>query len=368
MDLAATPIPFDLYVAADLFLRTGRDEGEVLVRLGIEPARWAALSKAYFLLPLGDAHVGAVAALWPHLSREALAVALTGPRWRFPAPGTSLPEVARGIRAVTLPMPRVGPFADVDWPVTYLCDHVVAQLLYYSRDDRHVYFAGRRLIDREGAPIDIDAVAFRHLGGRWFTDGQRTYGQGERRRAGTPYWWTLEGADPASFQVLNHRYARDAVQAWYVTGKRIRTRGAPAFAIVPELRVNWRTGASTLEPDASLVARDAEHVYAFGARVPHADPARFRALGADYWTDDRRVWTESGKRAVASAEAASFHVVSPGDPPVAPGFGDATDRMMPYRHGEPISPRRAHRAWAAFFGARADRDAWWWVRLGEDPA
>ena len=367
MDLAATPLPFDLYVAADLFLRTGRGEGEVLARLGTEPARWVALSKAYFLLPLGDAHVGAVAALWPHLSGEALAAALTGPRWRFPAPGTSLPEIARGIRAVTLPRPRVGPFADVDWTATYLCDHVVAHLLYYSRDDRHVYFAGERLVDRRGAAIDVDAAAFRHLGGRWFTDGRQILGQGERGRAGDRHWWTLEGAEPASFQALNHRYAKDAAQAWYITGKLIRTRSPAAFAIVPELRVNWRTGASSLEVDASLVARDAEHVYAFGARIRDADPARFRALGADYWTDDRRVWTDGGKRVVASAEAASFHVVSPRDPPVAPGFGDATDRGAPYRRGEPIAPRAAHRAWAAFFDARADRDAWWWGRVGDDP-
>ena len=365
MDLAATPLPYDLYVAADLFLRTGRGEGEVLGRLGLEPARWSALSEAYFHLLLGDAYVGGVAALWPHLSREDLAVALTGPRWRFPASAPSLPAVARGIRAVTLPKPRVGPFADVDWPAVHLCDHVVASLVYYSRDGGTVYFAGRRLVDKTGAALDLDAPAFRHLGGRWFTDGGRILGQGEHGRANEAYWWTLEGADPASFQALNHRYARDAAQAWYITGKRIRTRSPAAFAIVPGLRVNWRTGASSPEVDTSLAARDAEHVYGFGARVRDADPARFRALGGDYWSDDRRVWTDAGRRPIPAAAATSFHVVAPRDPPVAPGFGDATDRLAPYAHGKPLAPAVAYDAWTAFFSAREDRDAWWWGRTGD---
>ena len=344
MDGAATPLPFDLYVAADVFLKTGRGEGEVLPRLGIAPARWAVVSQAYFQLLLGDDRVGGIAALWPDLSRDELEAALIGPRWRFPGPRASLAAVARGLRALVLAKPHVGPFADADWAAIHLCDHAVATLLFYSRDATTVYFAGERLVDARGAALDIDAAAFRHLGGRWFTDGGRILGQGERGRGSQRHWWTLEGAEPTSFQVLNQRYAKDAFQAWYITGQRIGTRSPAAFAIVPDLRVNWRTGESRPEADGSQVARDARHVYSFGARMRNADPARFRALGADYWTDDRRVWTDRGKRAVVGAEATSFHVVSPSDPPLEPGFGDATgppDSLPPGRAG--VAARRPSR-------------------------
>ena len=359
MDVADTPLPFDLYVAADFFLKTGRGESEVLPRLGITSARWKVLSESYFQLLQSDSFVGGIAAIWPHLSREDVEAALIGPRWRFPAPKPSLHAAALGIRALVLAKPRIGPFADVDWPAVHVCDHVVAYLLYYSHDGTAVYFAGKRLVDATGAALDIDASAFRHLGGRWFTDGDHILGQGERGSGTERYWWRLEDVEPASFEALNQRYAKDARQAWYITGKRLRTRDAAAFAVVPDLRVNWRTGESSLVVGDSLLARDAQHVYSYGVKVRDADPARFRSLGADYWTDDRHIWTQRGKRPIVSAEAASFHVVSPRDPPVALGFGDATDRLRPYRRGEPLSPHFAYGAWTAFFNARADQDTWW---------
>ena len=106
--------------------------------------------------------------------------------------------------------------------------------------------------------------------------------------------------------------------------------------------MNWRTGASSLEVDASLTARDAEHVYAFGARVRHADPVRFRALGADYWTDDRRVWTGAGEAAGRFGGDGELPRGRARETrPVALGFGDATDRLTPLpteRAGRP--PRR----------------------------
>ena len=112
MDLAATPLPYDLYVAADLFLsdRARRGRGARAPRHRAGPM--AALARAYFLLPLGDAHVGGVAALWPHTCRARRSPPPSPARaGAFPRQRSSLPEIARGIRALTLPKPRVGPLS-----------------------------------------------------------------------------------------------------------------------------------------------------------------------------------------------------------------------------------------------------------------
>ena len=38
------------------------------------------------------------------------------------------------------------------------------------------------------------------------------------------YWYEVEGADIATFEALNLRYARDRERAYYITGKTIRTK------------------------------------------------------------------------------------------------------------------------------------------------
>ena len=357
-------LPYDLYVAADLFLNTGRSEADVLTRLGLTPARWKALSSAHFDLLHGDRYLPAVQALWPgHDPRELLA-ALVGPRWVMP-PGEPEPSATvRGIRGAVHAGPHIGPFAGTPLRAVHIVDDPVASLRYYSHDGARVYFWGVPLADRTGAALDLDAPAFRHLGGRWYTDGRRILGQGEVGSRPRRYWWTLEGADPGSFRALNLRYAKDAERAWYITGKAIRTRSPGAFAVVPDVNFDWVSRDAVPIVDRSYVARDGERVYSYGAAVRGADSARFRALGRGYWTDDRGVWIDDGKVPVVGADAASFIVPGPNDPPIGGGdAGDGTDRDRPYRCGRPVPLAAAFDDWAAFFLAREDAGAWWWGRL-----
>lgn len=359
-----TPLPYDLYAATELFLSTGRSEAEVLPRIGLTADRWHALAPAYFALLHGDDHFYQVQALWPEHDAIRLLDALIGPRWRFPEGAVSPSRAARAIRCTVLAAPHVGPFADAPWTAVHILNDPVATLRYYSHDGERVFFKGEPLRDRAGASLTLDAASFRHLGGRWYTDGSRFLGQGELRGSRDRwYWWTLEGADPESFRALNLRYAKDAAQAWYVTGKTIRTRSPAAFEIVPRLGFNWRTGEAKTNLDDSLVARDAERVYSYGVALRGADPARFRSLGQDYWTDDQRVWTDDGKTPVEGADAASFLVPRPSDPLVDRQGGDATDRDRPYDRGRPVPSLAAYESWSAFFLARDDRAEWWGGRV-----
>lgn len=358
------PLAYDLYVAADLFLKTGRHETEVLPRLGLTRSRWAALAKAYFQLLHDDRYMAGIYALWPEVAPGEVAAALVGPRWRFPDPQPGPSAAARGVRAAVLAKPQIGPFAGLDWTAVYIVAHPEGTLIFYSHDGTRVFFNGRALADRDGTMLDLDAPAFRHLGGRWYTDGRRILGQGQTGQSGGPvFWWTLEGADRATFQALNLRYAKDATKVWYITGKLIRTGSPAAFSIVPWLKFDWRTGEIDLIGDNSLTARDDQRVFSYGVPVRGADPFRFRSLGEGYWTDDRHVWMDDGKL-LLQADAATFLVRTPRDPPVEHLAGDATDHATPYRYGRPVSPDSAFEGWSAFFLARDDREAWWWARVG----
>ena len=228
-------LSYNLYVAADLFLNTGRSEADVLLRLGLTPARWKALSSAYFDLLHGGRHLSKVQALWPEHDPARLLAALVGPRWVTPPGETTPSATVRGIRGAVHAAPHLGPFADAPWRTVHIADDPVAWLRFYSHDGERVYVWGTPLADRTGAALDLDAPAFRHLGGRWFTDGRRIIGQGEVGSHPRRYWWTVEDADPGSFRALNLRYAKDAERAWYITGKAIRTLSPGAFAVVPDV-------------------------------------------------------------------------------------------------------------------------------------
>ncbi len=362
-ETAGKPLAYDLYVAADLFLKTGRHEAEVLARLGLTRARWNALAKAYVYLPLDDRYMAGIQALWPDVAPGEVAAALIGPRWQYPDPQPGPSAAARGIRAAVLTKPQIGPFAGLDRTAVYIVAHPEGTLVFYSHDGTRVFFDGRALTDRDGTMLDLDAPAFRHLGGRWYTDGRRILGQGQKGQSGGPvFWWTLEGADAATFHALNLRYAKDASKVWYITGKLIRTGNPAAFAIVPSLKFDWRAGVIESIDDNSLTARDDHRVYSYGVPVRGADPVHFRSLGEGYWTDDRHVWIDDGKL-LMQADAATFLVRTPRDPPVDHLAGDATDHATPYRDGRPVSPDSAYESWSAFFLARDDREAWWWARV-----
>jgi hypothetical protein len=361
------PLPFDLYFAACFLLKEGGNEAEIIARLDLANDQWHVIRNAY-----GDvwsSHIPAIKALWPDLTDKELYTALVGPRWQYPEPQPSLPDAAAGIRDVMVKQPCIGPLAGVLRPHTYICDDPVAWLLYYSHNGKQVFFDGSPLVDRDGKALDLDATAFRPLGGRYFTDSHVILGQGQKDTGSAKrFWWPLTGANPASFAALNLRYAKDAERAWYITGKEIRTKSPALFEVVPDLRLNYRDKTQEPMVEESRVARDGKRVYSYGAIIRAADPRSFRALGHDYWTDDHKVWRNDGKTVIEGADAASIRVPGPLDPPIGPSAGShcATDRNQPYARGKPVPVEEAFEGWRAFFSNRPDAAQWWWGRFAEE--
>ncbi len=356
-------LPFDLYAAAEFFLETGRTLAEVLERLQVTEADWRKLAPVYFDQLHSSDYLWRFDSLYPGVSGSALLSALAGPRQQPPAADVAMWKWTRGIRAAILENPHVGCFSDVAWIATFLMFDPVATLRYYSTDGRSVFQCGEAIADKAGVPLQVDAAAFRHVGGRYYTDGVHVFGQGEL--GGTRvrrYFWIVERADPASFTALNLYYARDNERAWYITGKEIRTRSSRSFEIVPWLRLNYRDESRDLSSHDSRFARDGEHVYFYGARLKAAKPATFRDLGHDYATDGTTVWFLGTKKPVAGADASSFIVPGPGEPYVRGSSGAAavTDRFRCYDRGVAVDPVDHFELWRPFFEFRTDLTGWWW--------
>lgn len=355
-------IPYDSYVAATLFLATGRTAGEVLPLLGLTSDEWKRLGRAYNEFAVDGA------SLWtelyfPGLSEAEIYQLIAPPRWKPPVTATpDLRDTRRILNAVRR-APHIGPFAHCDWPMTWIAAHPVAKLLSYTHDGSTVYFGGKPLADRKGVPLEVDVESFAVVDGRWLRDANRIYGQGEGR---TTYWYVVEGADYESFEALNLRYARDKAQAYYITGKTIRTKSPEAFEIVPELRLNYRDITRQLIYDHSYFARDRNGVYFYGDRLRGARPEAFRDLGHDYVTDGRNVWyLASGKKQIEGADAASFIVPGPEDRriPMRDSSIPVTDRFRPYRDGAPCDPALCFDDWRPFFESRTDLAGWWWHEI-----
>ena len=354
-------LPYDVYAAAEFFLQTGRSEQQVVARLGMSALDWRKLAAAYFDQLHNSDYLWKIEQLHPEVSRDALITGLAGPRWQPPADGTSVATWTRSVRSAVHTAPHIGPFADVPWTATFIMFDPVAWLRYYSHDGAHVYYCGQRVADKAGVPIEVDCATFHHLGGRWYSDGSRIFGQGEL--GGTRHYFrTLEGADPATFTVLNLRYAKDSRRAWYITGKEIRTKSAHTFEVLPWMRLNYRDVKREFFTDTSRLARDAEAVYFYGTRLKGAKPATFRDLGHEYATDGTTVWFLGTKKVVAGADAASFIVPGPGEPYVQGGSGSAavSDRFRCYDVGKPADPRDNVERWRPFFEFRSDLIGWWW--------
>lgn len=356
-------LPYDVFAAAEFFLQTGRSEAEVLARLGLSPDQWRTLARAYFDQLHDSDYVGRLKAAYPDIPQAELVAGLAGPRWQPPAEAAPLYRWARAVRAAVLAAPHIGPFADAPWSATFVLSDPVGWLRYFSHDGETLFHCGTRVADRAGVPVKLDVRAFRHLGGRWYTDGMRILGEGQlggvRPRS---YFWTLDNADLATFRALNLRYARDDARAWYITGKEIRTKSPLRFEAVPWVRLNYRDLTCDLSSDESHFARDAEHVYFYGARLKGARPASFRDLGHNYATDGATVWFLERKKAIDGADAASFIVPGPGEPYVQARRGGAavTDRFRSYGNGEPVDPAQAFEPWRPFFEFRSDLADWWW--------
>lgn len=102
---------------------------------------------------------------------------------------------------------------------------------------------------------------------------------------------SVEGADPASFRLLDHRYAVDDRRAYY---------GATPFEAcdLPSLRV--------IGEGIDAFAIDEACVFAGSFRVPVQDRASFALLGAGYARDATGVYWL--KYRVEGADPQSFHV------------------------------------------------------------
>ncbi|GGF49692.1 hypothetical protein GCM10007301_06170 [Azorhizobium oxalatiphilum] len=358
-------IPYDTFEAANLYLATGRSPDEVLPLIGLSPAEWELLHAAYrwFSYGLGDSYRRDY---FGGLEDGQILPLVLGPRWSLKAEGAAdLQAVAGQIREAVRRKPAIGPFAACDWPYSFIAAHPEATLCCYTHDGRTVYFNGRPLSDRQGKPFAVHAESFEAKGGRWLLDRDHVYGQGQFGASNTFYWYVQEGVDRASFEPLNLAYARDRNQAYYITGKILRSKSPEAFAIVPSVRLNYRDSTCDFLTQGSSVARDREAVYFHGARLTGARPAGFRMLGQGYATDGAKVWFLDQKKRIEGADAATFTVPGPGEPSAFRRTGEkgVTDRLRPYDRGVPCDPQDWFEDWRPYFEARPDLSDWWWHRL-----
>ncbi len=357
-------IPYDTFEAANLFLSTGRALEEVLPRLGLTSAEWDRLRETYKWFPysLGE---DSRRSYFGGLDDGAICRLVLPPRWRVADGAESDLRSTRSVRDAARRNPYIGPFADCGWPMTWIAAHPEATLCSYTHDGRTVYFNGAPLTDRKGVPINVDAASFKAVGGRWLYDKDHVYGEGQYGAYHRSYWFIVDGADAGTFEALNLRYARDKNQAYYITGKTIRTKSPDAFEIVPYVRLNYRDNTCDFLHDVSHIARDYDAVYFYGARLRGAKPDGFHDIGHGYAKNHEKVWCLEEKKLVEGADAATFIIPGPGEPYVkGPTSGHfVTDRYRPYVRGEPFEPGDWIEAWRPFFEARRDIQDWWWHKL-----
>ena len=358
--------PYDVWVAADLFIQAGVPHDAVLARLGLEPAKWDRISACYRLLHQCNLwwlrgtdqpnHWGDSEEVRGDMETNAAFFALIGaPRWQWPADAPSpfsMTAATRHIRQVVHAAPHIGPFTDCGWTARMIGEHhrVIGDL--YAHDGRTVYLAGKPLWGRDGLALaDIDAPSFEMIGARWMRDARRVYAQAQRATA--DHFYVVEKADRDSFRQLNERYACDAQALYHVTNKRVRSRSPQALAIVPHAYtpvVTAKAGVMQHSTWMSQVACDAEHVYMAGSVMKLADPAGFHQLAdTDFYSDGMRVWYH--KVLLPEADVATFTVRNK---------YSACDRFRPYSGARAESTSEAFDEWTAHFEASPALQGWWW--------
>lgn len=214
-----------------------------------------------------------------------------------------------------------------------------------------VVSGGRPLWDVRGKTIeDVDADSFEVLGERFFRDRHRIYVRAPLAGTDHVYFYGIDDADLATFQVLNRCYAKDARRAYYVTQKSIASASITAFRVIP---CEIRTLAGKREDHK--YACDAEHVYYAGRPLREADPATFTQWGESrYFADKAHLWFDNQR--IEGADRSSFIVYDEDD-----SAGDAaTDRFRPYWAGTPRFDAGARELWGDYFPAHPElRDYWW---------
>ncbi len=232
---------------------------------------------------------------------------------------------------------------------------------FIDRDTVIWSHSDRALWAKDGSPLPIaHPQAFRCMGGRWFTDGEHVIVQAQQGSGTVSYhFYRIEDADIATFEVLNERYARDARQAYFITGKTIRTRSPQAFR--PLVYPDWRWPQSgPLEPVTcthAYYAVDAESAYFNGKRVIGADGATVVGLPSNYIADAQHIYY-LGQR--IEADRASLVVAPNGAGPLR-----MTDKIGPIDDGKrktALDQGEVER-WRDFFTALPALQDYWWHRL-----
>lgn len=251
----------------------------------------------------------------------------------------------------------------------------------YSLMQGQVCYDDRPLWAKDGTPLPVAAPErFRSLEfayperlpgytkQRWFTDDVAIYVQAQQGSAvAYIYFYRIDDADIASFQVLNERYARDARRAYYITGKTLRPLRPDAFLPVwaqwQELDAVGNVVCSQVRED-KYFATDGCHLYVCGVRMKDVDAASMEFLGGAYWGDQGHVYVNRRK---VDADRASFVAIAQTFSPDDRGLW-ATDRLGPFgRSGErDLRTEQALRdEWAPFFAAHPELSDYWWHRAAD---
>ncbi len=167
---------------------------------------------------------------------------------------------------------------------------------FYAKSATQVYYQYRA--------IDADAASFVVLGGKFAKDAHRAYFNG----------YPVEGADAASFEMLPYpdaptratRFARCKHQAYVTKTQRIGKFQGYANVLVP---IKGADPAS-FQPVNHAWAKDKNHVYEDGIPKAQRCAADFHVIainGSDIWaTDSRGLYNANGRRVVKGAESGKF--------------------------------------------------------------
>ncbi|MBN3796084.1 DKNYY domain-containing protein [Burkholderia sp. Ac-20392] len=226
---------------------------------------------------------------------------------------------------------------------------------------------GLPLWAKDGKPLPIERPhAFRCIGGRWFTDGVHVIVQGQLGSAMVMlYYYRIEDADLDTFEILNQRYARDARQAYYITGRTIRTRSPHTFR--PLVYETWNRPADgrgvTFETcEHEYIATDDESIYMNGRRINGSHGASAIGFPGGYFADADRVYYYGRPKDI---DRASF-LCGPDEA----GYLRCTDRIGPIESGErqTVQETRLFDDWRSFFTMRPELRDYWWHRQQQPAA
>ncbi|WP_460318056.1 DKNYY domain-containing protein [Pseudomonas ogarae] len=250
-----------------------------------------------------------------------------------------------------------GQFIASATPRVRYCNHPSYRVI-----DGQVYKGFKPLHQKDGTPLPIanpdDFQMFAH---RWGTDGQSIIVQAQQGSSiSYEYFYRIDGADLATFTVLNERYAKDRHRAYYLTGKSIRYVGdfhllkcwQPVFDECGRV-----VSASEYEDDYFAV--DDTFVYAAGTRLREAHGPSFRHLGFDYYRDHQHVYRRQ-KRLDVDAESFVVTQLYRNDQDYAPVL--VGDKHGPLGSGG-IIDTAMQEAWAPYFEAHPQLGGYWWHRL-----